>query len=161
MKDGLKIIGVVIVLGLLSACVSTAGSDDNILPEYRAFAQTVHPASAYESSQGTVEIINDTDQPILYFYVSESTADSWGPNLLLNGDQARMLWDGEAIIVDLSNYSSSVLDIRAIRSDRQREYLGFAVDLSQGEFVLEIDNEDDRFLNFEAWDRFMEQRESE
>ena len=61
-----------------------------------------------ETQQGQITIVNDTGFPIWYIYISPSTDNSWGPDLL-SDDQ--IISDGESVTLNLPNPGAELYDI--------------------------------------------------
>jgi len=94
---------------------------------------------------GYVEIINNTDFPVYYVYISPHGTDSWG-NELLGKDN--VIAEGKTYRIDLNNQSSSVFDIRIEDVDGD-SYTIESVDLSttrEVEFTPETMNQEENEL---------------
>ena len=94
-------------------------------------APAVDPATAV--SDLYVDITNSTGFPITEIYVSVSSSEDWGTNLLAG----RTLAVGETERVDLSRYSAEIFDIRLVDRDGDSyTYSGFNV--TTGDIVATI-----------------------
>jgi hypothetical protein len=80
-----------------------------------------------------VEITNSTGFPITEIYVSASSSEDWGTDLLAG----RTLAVGQTERVDLSGHSEAIFDIRLVDSDGDSyTYSGFNV--LKGDIVATI-----------------------
>ena len=94
-------------------------------------APAADPATAV--SDLYVDITNSTGFPITEIYVSTSSSEDWGTNLLAG----RTLAVGETERVDLSRYSAEIFDIRLVDRDGDSyTYSGFNV--TTGDIVATI-----------------------
>ena len=99
--------------------------------EAAAAAPAADPAPAV--SDLYVDITNSTGFPITEIYVSVSSSDDWGTDLLAG----RTLAVGETERVDLSGHSEAIFDIRLVDSDGDSyTYSGFNV--LKGDIVATI-----------------------
>ena len=99
--------------------------------EAEAAVPAADPATAV--SDLYVDITNSTGFPITEIYVSTSSSEDWGPNLLAG----RTLAVGETERVDLSRCSAEIFDIRLVDRDGDSyTYSGFNV--TTGDIVATI-----------------------
>ena len=86
----------------------------------------------------------------MYFlYVSHEDSDNWEEDVL--GDS--ILWDGESVRVDLSNYPSSIFDVRAEDEDGDT-YTIYGIDVATEDLNLTLahmDLEADQTGDFDGY----------
>lgn len=84
-----------------------------------------------------VDITNDTGYTIMFMYISPSDAQTWEEDVL----GSDVLPSGETQRVTLSNYNSSIFDIRLIDEDGDT-YTFWNVDVAREDLVVTLDDID-------------------